>query len=129
MTMALLHLLIALLLGGSDTARADTLSRVESTSADNIVWRSERSCGLNCLYVLLGTHNIDVDYYRLATEVIRGEDYTSLTELRLASNRHGLAVNLGRSNPEGLMRLPMPVIAHLELMSPRADTPGHFVLV
>jgi len=94
-----------------------------------IIWRSEKSCGLNCLYVMLGVYQLPVDYARLTSEVITSEPGTSLTTLKTVARRYGLSAELGKTDPEGLTRLPKPFIAHLDLAIQQGEIPGHFVLV
>lgn len=97
-----------------------------------IKWRSERLCGVNCLFIMLGVYKIDVDYELLSGELLPGDEFTSLTKLKESATRHGLEVGMGRSDPAGLQELTKPVLAHWEAASAsgnQTEAPGHYVLV
>ena len=123
-----LGLLAVAALAGGRPCRGDNFPET-GAATKAAVWRSEKTCGLNCLYVLLGANNIESDYNRLSEEVLVENKVTSLTDLRLAAKRHGLAAALGKTGPEGLAGLPKPVLAHWDLANKPGDYPGHFVLV
>lgn len=99
------------------------------TNPREVIWRSERACGLNCLYVLLGAYNIPVEYEELTAETLRKEKYTSLTDLKEAAKRYGLNGMLGKTDPDGLAKLPKPIIVHMDVVRQRTGSTGHFVLV
>jgi hypothetical protein len=123
-----LGLLAVAALAGGRPCRGDNLPET-GAGTKGAVWRSARNCGLNCLYILLGAHNIETDYNCLSEEVLVEDKGSSLTDLRLAAKRHGLAATLGKTGPEGLTGLPKPVVAHWDLANQPGDNPGHFVLV
>ncbi|MGH2510780.1 MAG: cysteine peptidase family C39 domain-containing protein, partial [Ktedonobacteraceae bacterium] len=101
-----------------------------SAHSREVIWRSEKACGLNCLYVLLGIHDIPLDYERLTTEMMEEErKYTSLTHLKLMAKKYGLTASIGKTDPSGLMSLSKPIVAHWDIMSQKGESPGHFVLV
>jgi len=126
-SVALGLLAVAALVGGRP-CRGDNLPET-GAGTKGAVWRSGRNCGLNCLFVLLGANNIETDYDRLSEEVLVENKVASLTDLRLAAKRHGLATALGKTDPEGLTSLPKPVLAHWDIANKPGDIPGHFVLV
>ena len=98
-------------------------------SAEEMVWRSERTCGANCVYLLLRVHHIEADYRELVRETVAQESETSLTQLKRSAEDHGLPCRLRKTGPEGLRALPMPVVAHLDLVGVRGESGGHFVVV
>ena len=98
-------------------------------SGEDMVWCSEKTCGVNCLYFLLRAGNISPDYEQLSQEMVRQESLTSLTGLKRCAERHGLTCALGKTNPAGLEKLPMPLIAHFDLVGVRGKSGGHFVVV
>jgi len=123
-----LGLLAVAALAGGRPCRGDNLPET-GAGTKGAAWRSPGNCGLNCLHVLLGANNIETDYDRLSEEVLVENKVTSLTDLRQAAKRHGLAATLGKTGPEGLTALPKPVVAHWDLANEPGDYPGHFVLV
>ena len=111
-------------IGGSQEDEA----ALAANSADNVVWRSARVCGCNCLYIMLREKGIEPDYLKLRQELLR-ESFTSLTQLQEAGEKRGLACRMGKTNPQGLRSLPKPLIAHLDRLSGRGQARGHYVLV
>jgi len=95
---------------------------------DTAIWRSERVCGVNCLYLLLRFEGRDVDYLSLQNGLLN-EKPTSLHELKAAAYRHDLDLRLARMKPSDLIGVHKPVVVHLESVDARAQTSGHFVLV
>ena len=91
-------------------------SEIEHTE---IIWHSDRVCGLNCLYILLRSQHLDTDYVQLQSELLHSESLTSLTELKESGIRHKLWCELGKTDPEGLASVSKPAIAHLDNLSPQ----------
>jgi Peptidase C39 family len=99
------------------------------TPADQRTWREQRACGVNCLYTMLRIHGIQCDYQNLTDELyaVSPNGFNSLTDLKEAAGRRGLAVEVGRTTPEALITLTKPVVAHIEPLE--AGGSGHFVVV
>jgi len=89
-------------------------------------WRNDNACGVNCLYVLLRTRDIEVQYGRLMESLLNGDRQTSLLDLKLAASRAGLPCHIRQASPAQLQQLGGPVICHWE--NPMSGR-GHFVLV
>jgi len=107
---------------GSDDRPAGTVP------ADDLIWRAERACGVNCAYLLLRYHDQAVVYRALEADLVR-DDLASLADLKRATSSRGLATQVLRADRRGLEALSKPLVAHLDKVSPRGETSGHFVLV
>jgi len=94
-----------------------------------LLWRTRRACGVNCLYVLLRTYRIETDYEQLMHDLYAAapEGESSLADLQAAAAARGLPLAAGKTSLESLRALEKPVIAHIEGAVGR--TGGHFVLV
>lgn len=108
-------------------ASAPAAAPIEGDPA-KLIWRSERVCGVNCAYLLLKHNGVKADYRALEDELIH-EDLTSLAEIKRTVRQHGLSAIIARTDRRGLAEVPKPLIAHLESVSGRGATNGHFVLV
>lgn len=86
-----------------------------------------RECGLFCLAFLAQIQGVNGKIEELRGIVPIEEKGTSLTQLATAARKIGLPVEPVRCAPEGLERLPLPAVAHLEPsdLSPAA----HWVVV
>ena len=85
-------------------------------------------CGVNCLYLLLQTNGIQANYAELQTTLLH-EKLNSFAELKASALQYGVAATIGKTNPDSLKTLVFPLIAHLEIVDPRGETSGHFVLL
>ena len=112
-------------LQADETAGGDRTIRDSS----GLIWRSQRSCGVNCLYVLLQTEDIPVEYVELQRTLLDDDVVPSLTDLKTAATMYGLQCALGRATPESLKTLDFPLIGYWEMEEPSAAIKGHFVLV
>ena len=110
------------------TSPRSPLSDDTPTSTVNLNWRAARVCGVNCVYLLLRHFNQAVEYQKLEADLLR-DDITSLADLKRAATSRGLATQVLRTDRDGLDRLPRPMIAHLDHVSPQGETSGHFVLI
>jgi hypothetical protein len=98
--------------------------------SEELVWRSERACGVNCVYLMLGYFDKDVRYEKLERDLwIEQGRLNSLTDLKRELVASGLSVMIARADREALKTGPLPVIAHMEVVTGRGDKKGHFVLV
>jgi Peptidase C39 family len=97
----------------------------------NAVWRHDKVCGVNCLYILLRMKGHVANYTSLLDELIvaPGKSVASLADLKEVAGRHGVQCAIGKTTPAGLKGLAPPVIAHLEDVTQNGDNFGHFVLV
>ncbi len=130
--LCIMELLAACLLGLASTSSLSASDGTElqpHANGEDMVWRSEKMCGVNCVYFLLRAGNIIPDYERLSREMVRQDSLTSLTDLKRCAETHGLRCALGKTNPAGLGKLPMPLIAHFDLVGVRGKSGGHFVVV
>jgi len=89
-------------------------------------WRNDNACGVNCVYVLMKLHNLDVGYDALFHRLLDGGKETSLLDLQRVVNAYGLKYEGGRSTPEGLQKARKAVVCHTE--NPITGK-GHFILV
>ena len=123
--LSLLLLIVHLVVSPSAFAQVDPSTMFDT----QIVWRDQRACGVNSLYVLLRLHGCDSDYSQLSSELFdasRG-GYTSLANLRDVASRRGLDLEMGRTSPDVLHEMSKPVIAHIE---PQEEGEwGHYVVV
>jgi ABC-type bacteriocin/lantibiotic exporter with double-glycine peptidase domain len=78
---------------------------------------------------MLRIHGIGCDYQALTDELYAAspDGFNSLTDLKKAAGRRGLALEVGRTTPEALLTLEKPVVAHIEPLE--AGGGGHFILV
>ena len=73
---------------------------------------------MNCLYFLLRPGNISPDYEQLSQEMVQQEVAAHIAywvEAVCGKARVNLPP-LGKTNPAGLEKLPMPLIAHFDLV-------------
>jgi hypothetical protein len=110
---------------GREPANHNSSTALNDTS---LIWRSERVCGLNCVYLLLKRFDRDVDYKVLESELVKN-DLASLADLKRGATVRGLTMTVARTDRHGLATLSKPLIAHLDLVSPQGEASGHFVLV
>jgi predicted double-glycine peptidase len=76
-------------------------------------WRSSENQAANCLYLELSVLGHPVDYSKVKAALAPGRKPISLADLKGAASRLGCRMQVRRSNPAGLARLPMPVIAQM----------------
>jgi ABC-type bacteriocin/lantibiotic exporter with double-glycine peptidase domain len=103
-----------------------------ATSADaeghSILWRSERACALNSLYMLLKLEDLVADYVTLRQRLLK-EELSSLNDIALSAAAMGIDVQVAKSTPFGLRSLNRPAVVHLEAVSLDGTEHGHFVVV
>jgi hypothetical protein len=117
------------ILTAAGTCLGDIPSR-KAVDSSEVVWRSQRMCGVNCLYALLKAYGIrDVSYQDLTDEVMATQADTSLTDIKRAAARRGLRCAIGKTDRSGLSAAAKPVVAHCEQVDPVGVQSGHFVLV
>ncbi len=105
------------------------LARDPATIDHNLVWRAPQFCGVNCLYALLKSCGSNPEYDTLRSMLGDGARPTSLSDLHDVAAKHRVATRLGRAGPEGLRRLPLPFIAHLENVTGSGSAVGHYCVV
>jgi hypothetical protein len=95
-----------------------------------IVWRSQRACGVNSLYVLLKVHGHSPNYIELNEQLLSSGREPSLADLQRSASAHQLPCEVGKATPAVLDRLAKPVLAHLDISEDTQTAElGHFVLV
>jgi hypothetical protein len=109
-------------------APARESSGTDARTSNPVLWRSERLCGVNCVYLMLKFYGSQPDYSRVESALLH-EDLCTLTDIKHFLYSQDPSFLMARTDPPGLQTLPMPVIAHLDLRSPRGETRGHFVLI
>lgn len=101
--------------------------------ATEFVWRSEGLCGVNVAYAFLRVNGIEVPYSRVREKItVRSEQGSSLQSVADAIVDLGIDVWVAKTGVQGLSKVALPVIAHLEVDNPNTSGPaqaGHFVLV
>jgi len=86
-----------------------------------------RSCGLNCVYMMLSLENLSPDYEELNRCVQIGPKGNNMVELRDAARQFGLDTTVYQCDINDLDQCPTPFIAY---MKPVPDRPnGHFIVV
>jgi hypothetical protein len=92
------------------------------------VWRAERACGANSLYIVLRLAGKHPAYEELSQMLVKDKAPT-LDELRRAARYWGVDLALARLTREELRRAPLPLIAHFEGVGSDGRFGGHFVVV
>lgn len=105
------------------TARGE--AEPPAPSAAELAWRQSKRCGVNCLYVLLRSHGIEVAYDRLVDEVAIGDKGTTLAELSRVARAHGINLLPMRATRESIRDWALPAVLHLE----RQNFERHYVLL
>lgn len=106
----------------------DTQSPLSNETTSAQVWRSQRLCGVNCLYAFLRWHGVKACYEDLEGDLL-SEEGTNMSALQNAALRYGIEATVAKASPGDLRRLGMPVIIHLEELRPNGHSAAHFVLV
>jgi hypothetical protein len=99
-----------------------------SSTTANLVWRSGRVCGANCLYLVLRSRDIKVDYCELQGRLLK-EQFASLYDLRDVARQYGIELMLSKLTPNDLRKVPVPAILHLESVTPTGELRRHFITV
>jgi len=119
---------LTLLLAGLPAQAADAPNPSpagQGPSAAKVAWRKTQRCGLNCLYVLLRIHGVEVSYQELADETVVGDQGSTFAELSRVARRHGFDLTPMRATWESIDDWPLPAVIHLE--SQNLDR--HYVLL
>jgi len=126
-----LLLLAALTFAGAVVcgANGDKPAADVDNSGAKRIWRIPQLCGVNSLYVMLSCHGIRPDYSRLREGLSADGSETTLAQLKEAAASHGLRAVVARATPDALGHLPVPFIAHQELVRGRGDSGGHYCVV
>jgi hypothetical protein len=96
---------------------------------DEGVWREARNCGLNCLYVLLHSAGVNPSYDELRAVTPVGSHGSSLSELCAAAGKMGFPAAAYKTDWEGLLTMPLPVVVHLDHYSGNTERAGHFMIL
>ncbi|WP_417393243.1 cysteine peptidase family C39 domain-containing protein [Gimesia sp.] len=100
----------------------------QDINVNNVVWRSERVCGVNSLYFLLTLSGHKADYLKLQDNLLK-EKLVSLEDIRKSAESHGMPVCVTVLTPEELRSLATPVIVHLDNVDISGSTQGHYVVI
>ncbi len=93
---------------------------------DSVIWRSERVCGVNCVYFLLRCHGCVSEYEQVLEELLGDGELPSITDLKVLLQSKGVQTLIGKTTPEGLATVALPAIVHLESDGVRGEQGGHF---
>ena len=93
-----------------------------------LVWRADRTCALNCAYLMLRCYDKPADYLEMENELIR-QEMSSVYDIKTAVGRRGLKLAIASLTPKELRSIPLPAIAHWEVANLHGRTAGHFVVV
>jgi hypothetical protein len=99
-----------------------------ASTTENAIWRSNRACGANCLYLVLRSKGVDADYSDVQHRLVKKE-LSSLHDLREVARQYGVELVLCKLTPNGLRATPFPVILHLESILPTGVSRNHFIAV
>jgi hypothetical protein len=117
---------------GSDLPKTGTPLGRESISQN--AWRAAQYCGLNATYVFLRLNRVECEYVDLERELspyLDGQGL-SLAELKKAIGNRGIGARVVQATPEQLMRMQLPVLAHIEKGFSREfefAARGHYLVV
>ncbi|MEQ8856531.1 cysteine peptidase family C39 domain-containing protein [Gimesia sp.] len=105
------------------------VATTNSVSNDSeIVWRSERVCGINSLYFLLVLTNHEADYLDMQRSLLK-EELVSLDDIKRTAELYGLPVRIALCTPNDLKAMQDPVIAHFDTVNFSGSRSGHFVVI
>ncbi len=88
-------------------------------------WQKPNFCGVNCLYFFLKLNRVDLEYNELCKNVTVDINGTSMDQLRKISNEFHCPAIVIKSNPNELMNVKLPAIAHLS----NGESNGHYVVI
>jgi hypothetical protein len=92
----------------------------------NIIWRTPSHDAINCLYIFLRFHNIDVDYLDLLNRLPPTDQGTTIVDLCNLSHHYGFPAAIAKWTPDRLEKGSLPVITH---MTNRLDEGGTYVIL
>ena len=95
----------------------------------NAMWRANRMCGVNCLYLIARSHQVKVNYEALAAELLSQGNLPSLRDIVDSGQNLGLDLVAVKLTPDDLRQAAMPLIAHLDVRLADGLPNGHFVVV
>ncbi len=121
--------LMILGLAGAASGQVTVPSALPESGEIAFQWRTEKTCGLNCLFVMLRLGGRTLSYPELYDRVLLSDQGVALADLRDQAGFFGLACSLAKTDPAHLEFVPTPFIAHTELLSPSGKSAGHYVLV
>lgn len=92
----------------------------------NIIWRTPSHDAINCLYVFLRFHNIDVDYLDLLNRLPPTDQGTTIVDMCNLCRHYGLLAAIAKWTPDRLEKGSLPVITHV---TNRLDEGGAYVIL
>ena len=97
-------------------------------SDGDVLWRSERSCGVNALYMLRRLNGVECDFAVLHSALVKDE-LASLNDIRVIATKIGCPVSIRKLSPAELQSYGKPILVHLEAVDIRGALMGHFIVV
>ncbi len=88
-------------------------------------WQTARYCGVNCLYFLSRLEGMSVEYDDVAAVTPVTDLGSSLEDLHERASRLGIPNEVAKITPETLLKLDLPVIAHIT----NDRDQGHYVVL
>ncbi len=89
-----------------------SLANAARDALPDLHWRTDRRCGLNCLYLILFKYGKEPDYDILSAEMPLTERGVSVADLVQVAEKFGLRLVALRAEASALGDLPLPAILH-----------------
>ena len=96
---------------------------------EQIIWRDESRCGINCAYMFLKMSDVNVEYMGVYEDLNSNGQGTSLNKLKNYLGKFGQDLIASKITPEELKNLSLPFIAFTEPEGGIEHPLGHFVIV
>jgi hypothetical protein len=109
----------------SSPSSAGSAADPKAAGADTTIWRINKKCGQNCIYICMKMLGKRVLYDEIGRSLTVTDDGSSSAELRDCSRRFGVEASIYQAGPQSLLRAPLPLIAHWE----EERGTGHYVVV
>jgi ABC-type bacteriocin/lantibiotic exporter with double-glycine peptidase domain len=100
--------------------------KTASRTTNDVPWRQELYCGVNCLYVMLNVLGVRVTYDQVVDETHLTASGTDMAELQRVADKLGLHLVAVRATAQSALDWPLPAIIHQRKAGSRT---GHFVLL
>ena len=98
----------------------------QGKDSGSLLWRTPAHDAINCSYLLMRLHNVDISYPELLRSIPPRIAGTQILAIRDVCRDHGLPVSIEKWTPAELFRHSFPVITH---MSTNVDNGGTYVLL
>ena len=113
---------------GQNSAPAQSPSHPVPQPAQEEIWRIQKRCASNCLYLLMKMNRKTVHYQDIERLIPVTENGANLADIRRCATSLGLATEVVKATPEYLARCCLPAIVHME-PEDTSGTMGHFVVL